>query len=63
MKSLPNRLSAQNDLVELLLKDQSRKFEKQLNKNSWDAMLFAGGALIYAICFTLPFYAFHPLFQ
>jgi len=51
-----------DDLLELISRKDAVHFKKQLNKNSWDALILGAGALVYAIAFSLPFYAFNPLY-
>ena len=40
------------------LADGCQRFKMQLNKNSWDSLIFSAGCLVYAIAFSLPFYSF-----
>ena len=63
MKRLANGVDSQNDLVELLLKNQSKKFQRQLQNNSWDALIFGAGVLVLTVAAWLPTIAFNPVFQ
>ena len=58
--------SVPNDIIAVLNGDNSqdsKRFRKQLNKNSWDALIFAGGVFIFTVASWLPTIAFNPALQ